>query len=137
MKIFKKILLTAAVVIASFIIIGNIFVGVENIHDYLHGYSPSYYDSGYVWSMDSGNYAGMLERRLSDQAAGHEPDAEYAPYAAAADYYYAAVLYKAYLQAGDSSTAAAWKAKMEEAKTAMDGDTFLADTMDDFLAGSE
>lgn len=136
MKIIKRILLTAAVVIASLFIIINIYIGAENIHDYLHGYSSGYYDSGYVWSMDEGSYVRLLERRLSDQAAGHEPDEAYTSYAAAADYYYAAVLYRAYTKAGDSGAAAPWKAKMDAARAAMDGETSLADALDAFLEGS-
>ncbi len=136
MKIIKRILVTAAVVIASLFIVANIFAGLENIHDYLHGYQTSYYDSGYVWSMDDGNYERLLERRLSDRASGHEVDAEYGPYAAAADYYYAAVICKAYTDSGESGEAAAWKVKMDEAKAAMGEDTQLADTIDAFLEGS-
>ena len=42
MKILKKNLLTAEVVIDLFIIIGNILVGVENIDDKRHAYYESY-----------------------------------------------------------------------------------------------
>ena len=136
MRLIKRILLTAAVVIAAIFIVANIFGGLENIHYYLNGYSSSYSDSGYVWSMDDGNYVRLLERRMTDRASGHEVDEEYAPYAAAADYYYAAVLYKAYTGSGDSTEAAAWKQKMDAARVAMGPETGLADQIDAFLAGS-
>ena len=137
MKIIKRILLTAAVVIAAIFIVANIFGGLENIHYYVNGYSDSYSDSGYVWSMDDGNYVRLLDRRLTDRASGHEVDVEYVPYAAAADYYYAAVLYQAYTVSGDSAEAAPWKEKMDAARAAMGTETGLADQIDAFLAGSK
>ncbi len=132
-KIVTRIIATILVVLASFYIVMNLFMGFETIHDMTRGYEISHYDSTYYWTLSDGDYVRLLNRRLEDKADGYELDEEYAVCAAAADYYYAAVLYKAYTHTGDGEAAAVQKAKMDAARSAMAGDMAYADEIDAFL----
>ncbi len=134
MKVVKKIIAAVLVVAAALFIIANVTAGLATIHDVVNGYQSRAYNSSYYWAMNDGRYVRLLNMRLEDEANGFEVEEDYAVCQAAADYYYAAVMYKAYLHTGDKESAAAQKAKMEAAKEAMAGEAAVAEDIDAMLA---
>ena len=129
----KRIVLTILMVAAFLIILANLYGGFTNIHDRMNGYQSSTNDAGYFWDVSDGRYMRLLGRRLEDQALDHEVEAEYLPYQAVADYYYAAVIHKAYKHAGYEAEASLWQARMEEALAGMEGESSYADEINALL----
>jgi len=100
--------------------------------------------SQFIWSEDSlvyyiqrGNYAGMLRSAYNNEMRGIKSTDTMKECYAAAYYYEAAALYKAYAETGKTEEAEAQRRIMEEQETRMGELTFLAEEIREELGLAE
>ena len=81
--------------------------------------------NSFGYYMSSEEYFQITPAYHNNTAYGYKPDAETAEYYGVAQYFEAALIYNAYVQAGNEEMAEAFKKKMQEAKPEM-GDWDIA-----------
>jgi len=122
------ILMYVAMGILSFILVGQIFVFVENINYKLYDYEVS--TNNYIYSFKDGRYVDTLENYYMESTREIR-NPEKLECMAVSEYYVAASVYRAYMD--DAAKGEKYYEKMQDARSRMKDFAYMADDIDERL----